>query len=377
MKRSLKLSVFAALAALVFAVPAQADRRDGLNGNVLIEDYNDVFTYPQRAGHSLNVNRVRLNHEGGEATSATIGVKNGKGGWGVGINRLAPVQDPTQERATATVLEAVYSGGDWGLGLTLGKGEATVDGDGNTAMRFGILAGYTIKNVGEMSIGLGMDNAENAAGTKFSDLTVGVNLRGYKAMQPKVDFGYTVAINHLAQTQEPDGADKIENSATSIELGAGPVYKVGKGIVALHATVGYAMLKNGDDEGSQITIPGMNVAFETPLNDWVEFRAGAGYKFVMTSYTPDGGDELVINHADADVEQALQGTWAPAPTGAMGLSAHWDKFRIDVAVERDFLINGPYLLTGNRTGANASTDANGDAVPAVGFASKIAATYQW
>ena len=47
-------------------------------------------------------------------------------------------------------------------------------------MRFGILAGYTIKNVGEMSIGLGMDNAENAAGTKFSDLTVGVNLRGYK-----------------------------------------------------------------------------------------------------------------------------------------------------------------------------------------------------
>ena len=87
------------------------------------------------------------------------------------------------------------------------------------------------------------------------------------------------------------------------------------------------MLKNGDDEGSQITIPGMNVAFETPLNDWVEFRAGAGYKFVMTSYTPDGGDELVINHADADVEQALQGTWAPAPTGAMGLSAHWDVSR--------------------------------------------------
>lgn len=109
MNRSHKLSVIAALAALVFAVPAQANRCDGLNGNVLIEDYNDVFTDPQRAGHSLNVNRVRLNHEGGEATNAINGVKNGNGGRGVCINRLAPVQDPTQELAAATVLEAVYS----------------------------------------------------------------------------------------------------------------------------------------------------------------------------------------------------------------------------------------------------------------------------
>ena len=140
------------------------------------------------------------------------------------------------------------------------------------------------------------------------------------------------------------------------------------------------MLKNGDAEISQLTIPGMNVAFETPRNDWVAFRAGAGYKFVMTFGDLPGRmdtvlEDAAISHADGSLND--EGIFEAAPTGSVGLSAHWDKFRIDVAVERDFLINGPYLLTGNRTGANASTDANGDDVPAVGFASKIAATYQW
>ena len=362
MSKSLKLSLFAALAVMVFTVPAQSARRDGLNGNVLIEDYNDIFTFPQRAGHALNVNRVRFNHEGPDQSSATIGVKNGKGGWGIGINALSQPQDPTQEQATATMLEAVYSGGDWGLGLSLGKGEFTVDGDGNTALNFGLVAGYTLKNVGEMSLGLGISNAENGAATKFSGLNVGVNLRGYKALQPKVELGYTAAIQYQADKTEPDGGDAVENTAMNVELGAGPVYKVGKGIVALHGTVGFTKLTQGDDEASLITIPGMNLAFETPLNDWVEFRAGAGYKFVMTTFTPDVGDEVKINHADADVAQALMGVWAPTPTGAMGLSGVWKNIRIDAAVERDFLTNGPFLLTGT---------------PTAQWATKVSATYDW
>lgn len=71
-----------------------------------------------------------------------------------------------------------------GLDLTLGKGEATQDGDGNIAMNIGVIAGYTLNNVGEMSLAIGLNNAKNGAKTKFSDMTVGVNLRGYKAMQP-------------------------------------------------------------------------------------------------------------------------------------------------------------------------------------------------
>ncbi|MBV72193.1 MAG: hypothetical protein CMH52_12770 [Myxococcales bacterium] len=362
MSKSLKLSLFAALAVMVFTVPAQSARRDGLNGNVLIEDYNDAFTFPQRAGHALNINRVRFNHEGQDRSSATIGVKNGDGGWAIGINALSQPQDPTQERATATMLEAAYSGGAWGIGLSLGKGEFTQDGDGNTALNIGLVAGYTLKNVGEMALALGIAQAENGAGDAFNTMNVGVNLRGYKSLQPKVELGYTAAIQFQSDKTEPDGGDEVENTLMNVELGAGPVYKVGKGIVALHGTVGFTQIKNGDDEASLITIPGMNLAFETPLNDWVEFRAGAGYKFVMTTFSPDAGPEIKINHADADVNQALAGVWAPTPTGAMGLSGLWGNLRIDAAVERDFLTNGPHLLTGT---------------PTAQWASKISATYDW
>ena len=356
MCKSIKLSLFAALAVVVFTLPAQSARRDGLNGNVLIQDYNDVFTFPQRAGHAMNVNKVRLNHWGGNTTSATLGVKKGNGGWGVGINALSQPGDPTAAGNTATILEAVYSGGDWGVGLSLGKGEFTTDGDGNTALNVGVVAGYTIKGTAETGLGIGFSTAEDAMKTKTTELQAPLNARGYKG-----NLGWTFGFQFRSETVAPDAGDEIKNSDLMVEAGAGPVYKVngGKGVVALHITGAFASMSRGDDSLTQIAVPGMNLGFETELNDWIHFRAGAGYKFVMTTSSPDAGDEVKINHADGGLEG---GAWAAAPTGAMGLSAHWGKLNFDVALNRDFITNGPFLMTGNATAA---------------WASKVSATYSF
>jgi len=356
MCKSLKISLFAALAVMVFTLPAQSARRDGLNGNRLIEDYNDVFTFPQRAGNAMNTNKVRLNHMGGNATSATLGVKKGNGGWGLGINALSQPGDPTVPGATATMLEAVYSGGAWGVGLSLGKGEATQDGDGNTAMSLGLAVGYDIKGTAETGLAIGFNTSEDAMETAITDIQLGLAARGYKGK-----LGWTFDFGFQTKTTAPKMGDEVKSGALSIEAGAGPVYKVngGKGVVALHATVGFAQTTDGDDSASQITLPGMNLAFETALNDWIDFRAGAGYKFVMSTATPDVGDESKLNHADGTIDAS---GFAAAPTGAVGLSAHWGKLNFDLALNRDFLVNGPFLMTGAGT---------------PGWASKATATYSF
>ena len=52
-----------------------------------------------------------------------------------------------------------YSGGDWGVATRLGKGEFTNDGEGNTALSIGLVAGYTLKDTAELALGFRMDNA--------------------------------------------------------------------------------------------------------------------------------------------------------------------------------------------------------------------------
>ena len=361
MSKSLKIAAFAAMAAMVFALPVQADRRAGLNGNVLIEDYNDVFTFPQRAGHSMNTNRVRLNHAGGNATNGTIFVKKGNGGWGVGINAIeAPSADPTAAEAQATIVEFAYSGGDWGVATRLGKGEFTNDGEGNTALSIGLVAGYTLRDTAELALGFRMDNAEDGAKTTYSDMNISLNARGYQGAGV-IKTGWTASFQMATGKTEPDGGDAQEESAMMVEVGAGPVYTKDSGIVALHATLGFNSSEDAAKTATtQIVLPGVNLAFETKLNDWVDFRAGAGYKFVMTTATPDGGNDTVINHPDGGLDAG--GVFAGAPTGAMGLSAKWNALTFDLNLNRDFVNNGPYMLTGATT---------------AGWATNVAATYKF
>ena len=83
MSDNLKYMLFTALTVVLFSIPAHSARRDGLNGNLLIQDHDDVFSYPQRAHSDTNKNRVRLDME--DSTRGIFFSSTGKGAWGLAI----------------------------------------------------------------------------------------------------------------------------------------------------------------------------------------------------------------------------------------------------------------------------------------------------
>ncbi len=338
--KSLKIAAFAALTVLVFAVPAQSARRDGLNNNILVEDHDDVFIFPQKAHSDHNANRVRMDHSA-NGTAATIFSKSGKGAWGLGI---------AQGDAEHAVIDAFYSMGDLGFRLELASDAQKTDGEGASSMGLGIAAGYAIKGVGDAALHFRMNNTDDGADNTTSGMVVAVAFRGYKAKGAgDADLGYTFTGGFSSNSNTPAMGDSQDSSSINVEAGVGPVWRLGKSTVAVHATVGFNQNTDAaENSDSTITVPGVNVAFETPLNDWVDFRGGAGYGFALESTTPKEGDPTSAQSGST--------------TAAMGLSAHWGKLNFDVALNRDFLLNGPYMLTGNAT---------------AGWASNVAATYKW
>jgi hypothetical protein len=282
-----------------------------------------------------------MDHSTG-GTAATIFSKTGNGAWGLGINQASPDH---------SVIDAFYSMGDLGFRLRLASDAEKVDGEGASAMGIGLAAGYAIKGVGDAALHFNMETGEGADESKSSNMNIAVAFRGYKAKGAgAADLGYTVSFGFNSQSNEPAMGDSQDSSGLSIDAGVGPVWRLkGNSTVALHATVGFASETDAAETASStITVPGINVAFETALNDWVDFRGGAGYEFALESTTPDGGDAATSQTG--------------ATTAAMGLSAKWNALTFDVALNRDFLLNGPYMLTGNATPA---------------WASNVAATYKW
>lgn len=346
MCKSIKISVFAALTVMVFTLPAQSARRDGLNGNQLIEDYNDVFTFPQLAGSKHNKNRVRMNHAGGDATNGTLCIAKGAGGWCVNVAQDTNGEWPNDAN---TAIDAIYSGGAWGLRLSLGANNASQGDTESSMMDIGLTAGYTLKGIGEAALGFNMMTAKDAAETETSAMNIGINARGYKNMKAKVDLGWTVGFGFGNTSVAPKVGDEATGSMLAINAGAGPVYRLGDSIVALHGKVGFATDTDAAETATTtITVPGVDVAFETPIGGRYTFRGGVGYSFAMKTVAPKEGDEAKTQEG--------------ATTAAMGLSAKFEKLNFDVALNRDFLINGPYMMTGTGT---------------AGWASKVSATYAW
>ena len=308
--KSLKIAAFAALTVLVFSVPAQSARRDGLNNNILIEDHDDVFFFPHKVQSAHNANRVRMDHSA-NGTAATVFSKSGKGGWGLGIAQQSPDH---------AVIDAFYSLGDLGFRLQLASDAEKVDGEGASSLGLGLTVGYAIKGIGDAALIFNMLNGEDAAKTTNSNINISAGLRGYKAKGAgDADLGYTFGFSYGMTSTEPDGGEAQETSSLSVQGGVGPVWRLSKSTVAIHATVGFATDTDAAETVTQnITVPGVNVAFETPLNDWVDFRGGVGYEFALASSTPDGGDATTTQEG--------------ATTAAMGLSAHWGKLNFDVAL---------------------------------------------
>ena len=165
----------------------------------------------------------------------------------------------------------------------------------------------------------------------------------------KIELGILGDVAFGSASYEAEGADAQEFSGVRAGVGVGPVYRMDSGTVATYASVAFESTTDPDENAqSTITVPGVNAAFETALNDWVDFRGGIGYNFALNTSTPDEGDESTSQSGGA--------------TSSVGLSAHWDKLNFDVNLNPAFLSNGPYLLTGSGT---------------ENFATSTSITYAW
>ncbi len=88
-------------ALLVSVADAQTARRAGLDGNVLIEDHDDVYVFPQKAHSVYNQNRVKFDLDAAGANTGTIFSGNGASAWGIAVGKMGDdaVTDGTYPQA--------------------------------------------------------------------------------------------------------------------------------------------------------------------------------------------------------------------------------------------------------------------------------------
>lgn len=348
-----------ATAFVVSVADAQTARRAGMDGNPLIEDHDDVYIYPQKAQSKYNQNRVKFDMDANGSNSGTLFSGNGDAAWGVAINKLGDdaVSDGNYREAVQT-FDAFWStksgGADMGLRVGFASGSESQGDAESSNMDINLAAGYSRDSESAshdiaLNVDYGMGEVKDSI--EGTGLGLGVNYRGYLKNKAgnNVDLGIIANVGMGSSTDTPEVGDDAENKSLGGAIGAGPVFRAGASTVALLAGVGYFSNTDAEDnENVAIFLPGVNVAFESPMNDWMTFRGGIGYTKAMTTNTPDVGDES---------QDTNGGT-----TYALGLSAQWEKLTFDIALNRDFLINGPHVLTGT---------------PTANWASQASATFEW
>lgn len=325
---------------------AQTARRAGMDNNQLIEDHDDVYIFPQKAQSKYNQNRVKFDMDAAGNNSGTIFSGNGEAAWGIAINKIgAPAVNGQGYRTAVQTVDAFWSvtrnGADLGLRVGLATGANEQGAVEQTHTDINLVAGYSrdsAEAAHDFSIIADYGIAENKDQLEGNALTLAVNYRGYlkDKVGKNVDLGIIVQAGNGSTEDTPEGGDAAESSFLAGSVGAGPVFRAGKSTVALLGATGYLATKDpSDTEVSAVLIPGVNVAFESPMNDWLTFRGGIGYARALTTSNPDGGDESTDT--------------AGATTYSVGMSATWEKLLFDVAINRDFLLNGPFALTGTQT----------------------------
>jgi hypothetical protein len=377
---------------------AFADRRLGLGGNRLIEDRDDVFTYPQRILDYRNL----IMFDYGAAQNSGNGVMllgSEAMAFGVSVHRgdiltpdvigldsnLAWLADPTHPLLGAqapypgvgfvggagsdplTMFDILFGmkAGPGAFGVRLGLGsnsEASKQpGVGEDAIgNFFLMGelGYSLKGSFRFDASLNFlyDGSKVVVGgqdTETSDvIRVAVSTRGFTPLDPKIDLGFIADLTFANQSHttgiNTDAKTVDTGLAFGLQGGIGPVYKVNESTtIAGYAVVGLGF-RNGDPNnqtdqdgysGTSFVFPGFRMAFETALTQWLYVRSGLQYTYIFlsgTQQTPNGDQEASSRRADFG--------W----NAGMGIKL--DAFFFDGAFQHSFLTTGPDFIGGGGSG---------------------------
>jgi len=252
----------------------------------------------------------------------------------------------------------------------------------------GRLALDTALNIKFSTMSFEQGDDTTASGTQFG---VGLDARGFYEMRGPLDIGFVGGLEFSNDgTDNGVGDAKVSASTTNfgIQAGAGPVWKLnstraavqpvaaqepatdaygtprpaapaapvasqGDGTtIAGYAMLGYRMTSNdpntdNDNDGSgssAIVLPGVLLAADIELLDWLYFRSGAQYRWVIagaSSETADGDDSISVRGPGATSTGYNNGFgWST------GLGVKVGDFRFDGTLANNFVLNGPNFIGG-------------------------------
>ena len=402
-------AVWGAVAALLLllctAGTAQAGaRRPGLAGNLLIEDPDDVFLFPQRL--TAYPNLVTLAYGGTAGTGNGLFTLGGDG-WvfGVALHRgdvlaphaydeLAALDGPSTVfpgallLSPATLVDGLFALdlGASEIGLRIGAGAAT-DSTERAGVESGLEHSFGTLELGfghgvrgesvriDASLSAGFQRGEStASGVETAEGTIGhLSLlgRAFVPIDAALDLGLLGQVGgNSGAYREGTGDERaqLDQVSASISAGAGPALRLGRASVA-----GYALLRFSDgSEGADLeeedsvtsrstsAVPALQLALEVPIGSWFTVRSGAEYAFEINARdAPEG--------AGSD-EREGRFNW----NLGFGLSA--GDFRFDASLQHGFVTGGPSFIGGGEPGflAIASASYSFDAARKSAVAASVA-----
>jgi hypothetical protein len=361
------------------ASTAHADRRTGMAGNLLIEDKDDVYFFPQLTSTYRNL--VSLDYGPTDDTGnalLTLGDQDFAFGvalhrsdaltpWFVGRNTelgglipdapLSIFQPPNTTAASitqspATIIDLLFATGALGFRVALGRsytGSSDAMSTSNTAIMGEVGWGTGTRGTDTRidlsgSVLLNFAGTTDAMGDDASSGTgIGVNglIRAYSPMDATMDLGFLgrLGVNSVsvASAVAPEPADSLLNFY--LGGGVGPAFRFGDAQVAAYGVINFDYRSNDPnsevdmDEVSRlgVIIPGINIAAEIPLNDWFQVRTGAQYNWEL---------------ADFSAEPAGSGNQDGTFGWNAGLGVVLDQFRFDGALQSGFVTSGPNFIGG-------------------------------
>ena len=396
------LATATAGAFLVTALPdADAARRASLANNRLIEDKNDVYLFPQRSLEHTNL----LSLEYGAAQGSGSGLflmGDGSMAFGVGIYRgdlldanlypydlghpnLGQISNPLPGAPQPFTILDLFGGFDLGAGsvgvrLAFGSGgDTAVDiFDELTADTQNFVAatiGFSMDGDLRLDTGLNIIYSSNSVIdsdvniSDFNTFGLGATVRGYSALANELELGFLadlffVSAGALFYAEDADDDVRLRGSAFGLFGGVGPVFTIDEeSVIAGYAVLGHTRSTapyDIDDEDElrsfarSTILPGLHVAADIQLLDWLYFRTGAQYHYGFETSAQEVDNEGVEN-ANNDLPRSTDRFNGFGWRAGLGIQVN--NFTLDGAFQAGFLTNGPDFLGGNGNGMFTSVAA--------------------
>lgn len=413
-KRKLLLGLLgvAAQSSLLLST-AHADRRTGLGGNILIEDPDDLFPFPQYTLQHRNM--IRLDY-GGSSTSGNGVLTLGDDEQAVGISLhrgdlLAPdvvgfnqelawlggvgdpfgatdpdfssfpgpddSGDPDDPVLPATVVDLSYGraidvDSTFGLRFGFGRGVRAYDQDGEGVTKgaqtfFTFQGGYSraprtglrYDTAANLVLAFGKSKVADQDVNSGYDLRLAALGRAYYPLNQFVDIGFLANVsvnNEHAKQEAPGGSASVNDFLFGLMGGIGPVVRLDRAKIAAYGGLRMDLGRNEPNSEVQDDELG-RIRFAAPMFNMAAEVQVLDWLFVRTGaqYTWE------VERFATETQKLREGTGSsgivdgtPGSEGgfawSFGLGLAKGSFYFDGVVQNAFVTDGPNFIGGNARG---------------------------